>query len=112
MAADDPERAKLVREAKAKMISGETTEQVAAFLTIKGFNRLEAIELARGFYKERASIVRTNGMKKTIVGLVLMLVPFITYFKIKASGHLMIRRFFGPMARNRQGDTCSSAALS
>ncbi len=92
--ADDPERAKLVDETKAKMIGGESTEQVAAFLTVKGFDRIEAMELARSFYKERASIVRTNGMKKTIVGLVLMLVPFIAYFVIKDTGHLRIRRFF------------------
>jgi hypothetical protein len=93
-AADDSERAELVREAKAKMIGGESAEQVAAFLTVKGFDRIEATELARGFYKERASIVRSNGVKKTIVGLMLMLVPFIAYFIIKDSGHLMIRRFF------------------
>jgi hypothetical protein len=93
-AADDPARAKLVREARAKMIGGDSTEQVAAFLTIKGFDPAEAIELARGFYQERASIVRTNGMKKAIVGLVLILVPFIAYFVFKAAGHFMIKRFF------------------
>jgi len=94
VAADDPDRAKLVREAKAKMVGGESTEQVAAFLTVKGFDRIEAMELARDFYKERASIVRTNGVKKTIVGLVLMSVPFIAYLIIKDSGRLMIKRFF------------------
>jgi hypothetical protein len=92
--ADDPARTKLVRQARANMISGDSTEQVAAFLKVKGFDPAEAMELARGFYQERASIVRTNGVKKAIVGFVLILVPFIVYFVFKASGHFRIRRFF------------------
>ena len=99
LAPDDAARAKLVREARAKMIGGDSTEQVAAFLTVKGFDPAEAMELARGFYQERASIVRTNGVKKMIVGLVLLAVPFIIWSIYKARGHFLItpwrvRRFF------------------
>ncbi|HEV2329464.1 MAG TPA: hypothetical protein VGY56_11830, partial [Verrucomicrobiae bacterium] len=66
-------------------------EQVAAFLTVKGFDRAEAIELARGFYKERAKIVRINGIKKMAAGLVMMLVPLGAYLSIKDTGRIRVR---------------------
>ena len=91
-AAGDPGRAKLEREARAKMMGGDSTEQVTAFLTVKGFNPIEAAELAKGFYQERATIVRSNGVKKMIVGLVLLAVPFAAYFIFKAAGYFFIRR--------------------
>jgi hypothetical protein len=75
------------------MMGGESTEQVTAFLTVKGFDPSDAKELAKSFYQERASIVRSNGVKKTIVGFVLMLVPFIAWFIFKAVGRIWIRRF-------------------
>jgi hypothetical protein len=89
---NDPARAKLVREAKAKIVQGESMEQVAAFLKVKGFNPADAMELAYGFYKERVSIVRSNGVKKMIVGLALMAVPLIVYFIFKSIGRFSIRR--------------------
>jgi hypothetical protein len=50
-AAGDPGRAKLEREARAKMMGGDSTEQVTAFLTVKGFNPIEAAELAKVFIR-------------------------------------------------------------
>jgi predicted XRE-type DNA-binding protein len=92
-AADDPGRDKLVREARTKMmIGGESMEQVTAFLKVKGFNPAEAMELAFGFHKERVSVVRSNGVKKAIVRLVLMAVPVILYFVYKSAGRFSIRR--------------------
>lgn len=88
----DPAREKLIREAKAKIVQGESMEQVAAFLKVKGFNPADAMELAYEFYKERVSIVRSNGVKKMIVGIVLMSVPFIAYFIFKSIGRIYIRR--------------------
>lgn len=89
--ADDPERGKLVREAKAKMIGGESMEQVTAFLKVKGFNPAEAMELAYGFNKERVSIVRSNGVKKMIVGLLLIVVPLVVYLIFKSIGRFYIK---------------------
>jgi hypothetical protein len=91
VAPDDAGRAKLVQEARTKMTLGDSMEKVAAFLTVKGFDRTEAMDLARGFYKERAKIVRVNGIKKTIVGFVMMLVPLGTYLSIKDTGRLRVR---------------------
>jgi hypothetical protein len=95
LALDDAGRAKVVQEARTKMmIGGDSTEQVVAFLKVKGFDPAEAMELARGFYQERASLVRTNGVKKMIVGLVLVAVPFVIWYLYKAAGHYRIRRLF------------------
>ncbi|HTV40474.1 MAG TPA: hypothetical protein VMF08_07865 [Candidatus Sulfotelmatobacter sp.] len=93
LALDDAGRAKVVQEARTKMmIGGDSTEQVAAFLKVKGFDPAEAMKLARGFYQERASIVRTNGVKKIIVGVLLLAVPIVLYFIFSARGRFPIRR--------------------
>jgi len=73
------------------MTLGDSMEQVAAFLTVKGFDRAEAMELARGFYKERTKIVRVDGIRKTIAGFVMMLVPLGVYLSVKQTGRLRIR---------------------
>jgi hypothetical protein len=91
VAPDDAGRSKLVQEARTKMTLGDSMEQVAAFLTVKGFDRAEAMELARGFYKERTKIVRVDGIRKTIAGFVMMLVPLGVYLSVKQTGRLRIR---------------------
>lgn len=92
LALDDAGRAKLVQEARTKMmIGGDSKEQVAAFLKVKGFDPAEAVEVARGFYQERAAVVRSNGVKKTIVGLLLVAVPFVLYFIFAVRGRYPIR---------------------
>lgn len=83
---------KAEQQAKAKIMWGESREQVAAFLTVQGLSRGEAAELAEKLSRERAAIVRSNGMKKTIVGLVLMCVPVGAYFAFRSAGAFPIRR--------------------
>lgn len=84
--------AKAEKEARAKMMWGESMEQIAAYLTVQGFSRDEAMELAKKLFQERAGIVRSNGIKKIIVGLVLMLVPVLAYFFIVTTDRLPIKR--------------------
>lgn len=92
LALDDAGRDKLVQDARTKMmIGGDSTEQVTAFLKVKGFDPDEAMEIARGFYQERAAIVRGNGVKKIIVGLLLVAVPFVLYFIFAVRGRFPIR---------------------
>jgi hypothetical protein len=83
--------AKAEKEARAKMMCGESMQQVAAYLTVQGFSRTEAAELAKKLFHERTSIVRSNGIKKIIVGIVLICVPVLAYFLIETTGRIRIR---------------------
>lgn len=74
-------------------MSGESQEQVAGYLLVQGFNRAEAMELAYKLFMERVAIVRSNGIKKIIVGAVLTCVPFIAYIIFKALGFYLVRLF-------------------
>ena len=54
-------------------------------------HRSEAMELANKLFQERAAIVRSNGIKKIIVGAVLMCVPIAAYFVFHAAGRFPIK---------------------
>ena len=86
-------RPKAEREAKAKIMWGESQEHVTSYLLMQGFNRSEAMELAHRLFVERMTIVRSNGIKKIIVGAVLAFVPLIAYIIFKALGFFMIKLF-------------------
>jgi len=66
-------------------------EEVAAYLTVKGLNRSEAAEIAYKAYKERAAIVRRNGIWKIIAGILMMCVPLIAYTAFETAGRFPIR---------------------
>jgi len=82
---------KAEKEARTKIMWGDSVEQVTAFLTIKGLNRSEAMELACKLFQERAAIVRSNGIKKIIAGAVLVCVPIVAYSLFHAAGRFPIR---------------------
>lgn len=67
-------------------------EEVAAYLTVKGLNRSEAAEIAYKVYKERADIVRRNGILKIIAGLFLISLPLTAYIRFEITGHIWIRK--------------------
>jgi hypothetical protein len=83
---------KAEKEARGKIMWGDSPEQVIAALTVQGLSRPEATELVMKIFRERTAIVRSNGIKKIIVGLVLMAVPVAAYFLFKAAGRFSIRR--------------------
>ena len=85
------DREKAEQEAKAKIMWGDSMEEVAAYLTVKGLHRSEAAEIAYQAYKERAAIVRRNGIWKIIAGILMMCVPLIAYLGFKTAGRFPIR---------------------
>lgn len=72
-----PDEAK--REARAKIIWGDSRETVTAFLQGHGFGEKEILELLADFDRERASVIRSSGTKKITVGALLVPIPFIAY---------------------------------
>jgi hypothetical protein len=85
------DRDKAEKEARAKIMWGDSAEQVASYLTVQGLGRDEAVEIAQGIFQERAAIVRSNGIKKIVIGLVLVCVPVAAYLVFHARGRFPIR---------------------
>jgi hypothetical protein len=82
---------KAEKEVRAKIMWGESPEQVIAYLTVQGLSRPEATELTQKIFRERTAIVRSNGIKKIIVGLVLISLPLLAYVLFKSAGRFPIK---------------------
>jgi hypothetical protein len=80
------DRTQAEHEARAKAMWGDSEEQVTSYLLLQGFSYPEAQEFVKQLFKERASAVRANGIRKMIIGLTLMSVPVIALIIFAAIG--------------------------
>jgi hypothetical protein len=65
-------------EARAKMLWGDSQQDVIMYLLVQGWNQAEAAELVQELFKERTATIRANGIRKIIIGIGLMLLPVVT----------------------------------
>jgi hypothetical protein len=87
------DRTQAEHEARAKAMWGDTKEQVVSYLMIQGFTISEATELATKLFKERAAAVRSNGIRKIIIGIGLMCVPVIALLIFLSIGVIPMKLF-------------------
>lgn len=80
-------------EARAKAMWGDAKEQIISYLMIQGFSVPEANELATNLFKERAAAVRSNGIRKIIIGIGLMCVPVLALLFFLAIGMFLLKLF-------------------
>jgi len=73
------ERPQAEHEARAKISWGDPPEEVTKYLMIQGFSAQEASTLVREMFQERAATIRTNGIKKILMGIAMMCVPIIAF---------------------------------
>jgi hypothetical protein len=66
-------------EARAKVAWGESNESVQAFLQANGFSESHAVFVLDEFRQERATGVRSAGIRKIRVGASLTMVPEIAF---------------------------------
>ncbi|HEV2454252.1 MAG TPA: hypothetical protein VGY98_08325, partial [Verrucomicrobiae bacterium] len=81
-------------EARAKAMWGDSREQVISYLMVQGFSVPEATELTTKLFQERTAAVRSNGIRKIIIGFGLMCVPVIALL-IFLSLHVLPLKLFG-----------------
>jgi len=70
-------RTQAEHEARSKVTWGDSPEQVTGYLMVQGFSYEEASDLAKKLFKERASSIRANGIRKIMTGFGLLCVPVI-----------------------------------
>lgn len=87
------DRTQAEHEARAKAMWGDSKEQIISYLMIQGFSVPEAKELATKLFKERTAAVRSNGIRKIIIGIGLMCVPVIALLIFLSIGFIPMKLF-------------------
>ena len=73
------DRSQAEHEARAKVMWGDSKEQIVSYLMIQSFSVAEANELVTKLFKERTAEMRNRGISKIIRGIGLMCVPIIAF---------------------------------
>ena len=73
-------------EARAKVMWGDSREQVVSYLMVQGFTHPEATDLADNLLGERTSAIRNNGIGKVIKGGGLVAVSIIGIISLLSVG--------------------------
>jgi hypothetical protein len=73
-------------EARAKMLWGDSREDVVKYLMLQGFSVPEAQSLVQEMFLERAATIRKNGIRKIITGILMMCAPLIAIGVMFAMG--------------------------
>lgn len=87
------DRSQAEHEARAKAMWGDSKEQIISYLMIQSFSVAEATELATKLFKERTSAVRSNGIRKIIIGTGMMCVPVIALLIFLSIGIIPTKLF-------------------
>lgn len=73
-------------EARAKVMWGDSRDQVVSYLMIQGFSHPEAIEMTDNLLQERSSSIRSNGIGKVIKGAGLIALSVIGTIYLLSTG--------------------------
>jgi hypothetical protein len=87
------EREIVETEARAKIFWGDAREEVIAFMAVKGISRPEAAEFVDEVLKERAQTIRGVGLRKILVGIPLICVPFVAWICFMAMQIIFVKIF-------------------
>ena len=80
-------------EARAKFIWGEPSSKVMAYLQENGVSDKDALALLAELREERAGEIRQAGLKKILLGGLLMLLPIAYYVIATAKDNVMLKLF-------------------
>ena len=80
-------------EARAKILWGDPPEEVIKYLLIQRFDPAEASSLVRSLFQERAATIRSNGIKKVVIGIGLVCVPVVAFIIFTSIGFLPLKLF-------------------
>lgn len=92
----DPQQA--IHEARAKMLWGDTQQEVLSYLMIQGFSRQEASDHVKALHKERIATVRATGMRKILTGVGCICVPIVALIIFLSIGYIPIKIFAATVA--------------
>ena len=84
-------RESAIDEARSRVRWGDPTSEIRAFLLEHEFTGREADDLLADLAAERRGEIRRKGIVKLVLGILLALVPVVTYFIMAGVGLIMMR---------------------
>ncbi|HEU5395975.1 MAG TPA: hypothetical protein VFV81_02320, partial [Verrucomicrobiae bacterium] len=78
-------------EARAKIMWGDSRDEVVKYLMIQQFTPPEAAEYVQELLTERATTVRKNGIRQVIVGSAMISVPIVTLLIMLSLGLVFVK---------------------
>jgi len=86
-----PSRAQALHEARAKMLWGDSYDEVLKFLRMQGYSPAEASAAVTEMFQERVAMIRANGIQKIIIGSILVCIPVILFLILLGTGFLFMK---------------------
>lgn len=86
-----PSRVQALHEARAKMLWGDSYEEVFKFLRMQGYSHAEASAAATEMFQERVATIRANGIRKIVIGSILVCVPVMLFLVMLGTGFIFMR---------------------
>jgi len=86
-----PSRAQALHEARAKMLWGDSFDEVFKFLRMQGYSHAEAWAAVTEMFQERVATIRANGIRKIVIGSVLICIPVLTFLVLLGMGFIFMR---------------------
>ena len=80
-------------EARAKILWGDSPKEVIAYLMVQGFSAQDATAMVQEMHAERTATIRTNGIRKIVIGTCLICVPIASLLYFLAVGYIPIKIF-------------------
>jgi hypothetical protein len=87
------DRSRLEAEARAKMLWGDSRQEVVKFVMMQGLPRDEALAFVETLMRERVAALRGIGIRKIIIGCCLVAVPVVAWFGFESAGVLPVQAF-------------------
>lgn len=81
-----PEQAQI--EARAKVFWGDSAEEVIKYLQMQGISYDDACVMVDEMFSEREKTIRARGVRKILIGGVMMLVPVVVYLILASFGYI------------------------
>jgi len=92
-----PSRGQALHEARAKMLWGDSYDDVLKFLRMQGYSHAEAAAAVTEMFQERVAMIRANGIQKIVVGSILVCIPVILFLILLGTGFLFMRLLAVPI---------------
>jgi len=92
-----PSRAQALHEARAKMLWGDSYDEVLKFLRMQGYNHADASAAVTEMFQERVATIRANGIQKIVIGSILVCIPVILFLILLGTGFLFMRLLAVPI---------------
>jgi len=79
------------------MLWGDSFDEVFKFLRMQGYSHAEASAATTEMFQERLATIRANGIRKIVIGSILVCFPVLTFLVLLGMGFIFMRLLAVPI---------------